>query len=44
MAHYAPGAEELGLTDAVSRLQETLDEEEATDEALSALAEEAINQ
>jgi ferritin-like metal-binding protein YciE len=37
-------AEELGLADAASLLQETLDEEEATDEALSALAESAINQ
>jgi ferritin-like metal-binding protein YciE len=37
-------AQELGLTDAASLLQETLDEEEATDEALSALAEGAINQ
>jgi ferritin-like metal-binding protein YciE len=37
-------AEELGLDDAASLLQETLDEEEATDEALSALAESAINQ
>jgi ferritin-like metal-binding protein YciE len=37
-------AEQLGLSDAVSLLQDTLDEEEATDEALSALAESAINQ
>ena len=37
-------AEELGLDEAASLLQETLDEEEATDEALSALAESAINQ
>jgi ferritin-like metal-binding protein YciE len=37
-------AEELGLNEAASLLQETLDEEEATDEALSALAESAINQ
>jgi ferritin-like metal-binding protein YciE len=37
-------AEELGLDEAASLLQETLDEEEATDEALSALAEGAINQ
>ena len=37
-------AEELGLADAASLLQKTLDEEEATDEALSALAEGAINQ
>ena len=37
-------AEELGLDEAASLLQETLDEEEATDEALTALAESAINQ
>jgi ferritin-like metal-binding protein YciE len=37
-------AEELGLDEAASLLQETLDEEEATDEALTALAETAINQ
>jgi ferritin-like metal-binding protein YciE len=36
-------AEELGLREAVSLLQKTLDEEEATDEALSELAEGAIN-
>ena len=36
-------AEELGLKQAVSLLQATLDEEEATDETLSALAETAIN-
>ena len=34
-------AEELGLDEAVSLLRETLDEEEATDEALTALAEDA---
>jgi ferritin-like metal-binding protein YciE len=32
-------AEELGLNDAVSLLQETLDEEKATDEALTKIAE-----
>ena len=37
-------AEELGLDDAVKLLQETLDEEEATDEALSELAEAVVNQ
>ena len=37
-------AEELGLDEAVSLLQETLDEEEATDEALTALAEDVVNQ
>ena len=37
-------AEELGLDDAVSLLEETLDEEEATDEALTELAKTAINQ
>jgi ferritin-like metal-binding protein YciE len=37
-------AEELGLDDAVKLLSETLDEEEATDEALSGLAEDVINQ
>ena len=37
-------AEELGPTDAASLPRQTLDEEEATDEVLSALAEEAINQ
>ena len=34
-------AEELGLDDAASLLQETLDEEEATDEALTEIAESA---
>lgn len=37
-------AEELGLDDAANLLQETLDEEEATDEALTALAEDVVNQ
>jgi ferritin-like metal-binding protein YciE len=37
-------AEELGLNDAVKLLQETLDEEEATDEALTELAEQVVNQ
>ena len=37
-------AEELGLDDAVKLLQETLDEEEATDEALTELAESVVNQ
>ena len=36
-------ADELGLKQAASLLQETLEEEEATDDALSALAESAIN-
>ena len=37
-------AEELGLDDAAKLLQETLDEEEATDEALTELAEAVVNQ
>lgn len=37
-------AEELGLRQAVNLLQATLHEEEATDEALTALAEAVINQ
>jgi ferritin-like metal-binding protein YciE len=37
-------AEELGLDDAVELLQETLDEEEATDAALTKIAKTAINQ
>jgi len=37
-------AEELGLNDAVELLQETLQEEEATDEALTEIAKSAINQ
>ena len=37
-------AEELGLPDAARLLQQTLDEEEMTDEALTQLAESAINQ
>jgi ferritin-like metal-binding protein YciE len=37
-------AEELGLDDAAELLQETLDEEEATDEALTDIAKSAINQ
>ena len=36
-------AEELGLDDAVKLLQETLDEEKATDESLTELAESEIN-
>jgi ferritin-like metal-binding protein YciE len=37
-------AEELGLDDASKLLQETLDEEEATDQALTELAESVVNQ
>src|SRR3954469_10370327 len=37
-------AEELGLDEAVSLLEETLEEEEATDEALTEIAKTAINQ
>ena len=37
-------AEELGLEDAADLLQETLDEEEATDKALTKIAKAAINQ
>ena len=37
-------AEELGLDDAMKLLQETLDEEEATDQALTELAESVVNQ
>jgi ferritin-like metal-binding protein YciE len=37
-------AAELGLDDAVSLLEETLEEEEATDEALTEIAKIAINQ
>ena len=37
-------AEELGLDDAVPLLRETLDEEEATDDALTEIAKTAINQ
>jgi ferritin-like metal-binding protein YciE len=37
-------AQELGLDDAAELLQETLDEEEATDEALTEIAKSAINQ
>ena len=37
-------AEELGLKKAVTLLQQTLDEEEATDEALTELAESVVNQ
>ena len=37
-------AEELGLNDAASLLQETLDEEEATDQALTEIAKAAVNQ
>ena len=37
-------AKELGLDDAISLLEETLEEEEATDEALTEIAKTAINQ
>ena len=37
-------AEELGLADAAKLLQETLDEEEATDQALTEIAESVVNQ
>ena len=37
-------AEELGLKDAVALLDQTLQEEKRTDEALTALAESAVNQ
>jgi ferritin-like metal-binding protein YciE len=37
-------AEELGLKDAAALLQATLDEEEATDQALTKIAETAVNQ
>ncbi len=37
-------AEALDLSDAAALLQETLDEEEATDEALTELAEASVNQ
>jgi ferritin-like metal-binding protein YciE len=37
-------AEELGHNEALTLLQETLDEEEATDEALTELAESVVNQ
>ena len=37
-------AQELGLDDAAKLLQETLDEEQATDEALTELAESVVNQ
>jgi ferritin-like metal-binding protein YciE len=37
-------AEELGLDDAAELLRETLEEEEATDEALTEIAKSAINQ
>ena len=37
-------AEELGLDDAVALLEETLEEEEATDEDLTEIAKSAINQ
>lgn len=36
--------EELGLDDVVELLEETLEEEEATDEALTTIAKTAINQ
>jgi ferritin-like metal-binding protein YciE len=37
-------AQELGLDDAVELLEETLKEEEATDEALTTIAKTAVNQ
>jgi ferritin-like metal-binding protein YciE len=37
-------AEELGLNDAVPLMQETLNEEKATDEALTKIAESVVNQ
>ncbi len=37
-------ADELGLADAVTLLETTLDEEKATDEALTEIAETAVNQ
>ena len=37
-------AEELGVNDAASLLQETLDEEKATDQALTKIAETVVNQ
>ena len=37
-------AEELGLSEAASLLQETLNEEKATDEALTKIAESVVNQ
>jgi ferritin-like metal-binding protein YciE len=37
-------AEELGLNDAAVLLQETLDEEEATDQTLTEIAKTAVNQ
>ena len=37
-------AEELGLNDAVSLLQQTLQEEKATDQALTKIAESVVNQ
>jgi ferritin-like metal-binding protein YciE len=37
-------AEELGLTEAVTLLEETLNEEKATDEALTQIAESVVNQ
>jgi ferritin-like metal-binding protein YciE len=37
-------AQELGLDDAAKLLQETLDEEEATDQALTEIAETVVNQ
>ena len=37
-------AEELGLTEAASLLEETLSEEKATDEALTRIAESVVNQ
>jgi ferritin-like metal-binding protein YciE len=47
VAGYGPArawAEQLGLGDAVRLLQETLDEEKATDQKLTDLAEQMVNQ
>jgi ferritin-like metal-binding protein YciE len=41
---HQPGAEKLGLREAVPLLRETLEEEKNTDEALTDLAETAVNQ
>jgi Domain of unknown function (DUF892) len=42
--HYGRGREELGLNEAASLLEETLEEEEATDAALTKIAESVVNQ
>jgi ferritin-like metal-binding protein YciE len=36
-------AEKLGMTEAAELLEETLEEEKATDEALTEIAEQAVN-